>query len=146
MTYPANDLSTLIEGANTFSISLSGKQLAQFARYKELLLEWNRRINLTAIIGEQDIQIRHFLDSLTCTLVTGDLSGQAMVDAGTGAGFPGLPLKIYYPELKLALVESVSKKTSFVRFMFWLIKFGILKQQNYQDFPTINLSFCILFM
>ncbi len=114
MTFPANDLSTLIEGANTFSLSLSGKQLAQFARYKELLLEWNKRINLTAIIGEQDIQIRHFLDSLTCTLVTGDLSGQAMVDAGTGAGFPGLPLKIYYPELKLTLVESVSKKTSFL--------------------------------
>jgi 16S rRNA (guanine527-N7)-methyltransferase len=114
MPLPSSDLSHLVGSANAFSLSFSDTQLAQFAHYKELLLDWNKRINLTAITGDQGIQVRHFLDSLSCTIVTGDLSGQALVDCGAGAGFPGLPLKIYYPELHLVLVESVSKKTGFL--------------------------------
>jgi 16S rRNA (guanine527-N7)-methyltransferase len=115
MSEAAPDLDPLIDGANAFSIELSEQQLSQFEKYKELLLIWNEKINLTAITGDRDIQIRHFLDSLTCTLVTGDLNGESMVDAGTGAGFPGLPLKIFYPDMSLTLVESVSKKALFLQ-------------------------------
>ncbi|MBK8984766.1 MAG: 16S rRNA (guanine(527)-N(7))-methyltransferase RsmG [Chloroflexi bacterium] len=93
---------------------LTAVQLAQFACYLALLLEWNERLNLTAVRQPEAIQQRHFLDSLTCALVTGDLNGRVLIDVGTGAGFPGLPLKILYPELQLTLVESVAKKTDFL--------------------------------
>jgi 16S rRNA (guanine527-N7)-methyltransferase len=77
-------------------------------------LDWNQRLNLTAITDPAVIPIRHFLDSLTCAIVTGDLSGQSLIDVGTGAGFPGLPLKILYPDLELTLGESVQKKADFL--------------------------------
>jgi 16S rRNA (guanine527-N7)-methyltransferase len=109
---PVPDLAAL---AAAFGIALSAAQVAQFEQYRQLLIEWNERINLTAITDPADIQVRHFLDSLTCALATGDLNGQSLVDVGTGAGFPGLPLKILYPELKLTLVESVAKKTHFLQ-------------------------------
>jgi len=114
MTSGVDDLETLVESAKRFSISLDDRQKTRFSRYMELLLEWNEKINLTAITNDKDIQISHFLDSLTCTLATGNLSSQTLVDAGTGAGFPGIPLKIYYPDMKLTLVESVTKKATFL--------------------------------
>jgi 16S rRNA (guanine527-N7)-methyltransferase len=117
MSNPRTELSWLIAGAQSLSIHLSDKQLTQFSVYKELLLEWNARINLTAITGVKDIQIRHFLDSLSCSLATGDLNEAALIDAGTGAGFPGLPLKILNPNMKLTLVDSVSKKAAFLRIL-----------------------------
>lgn len=95
-------------------LQLNDAQLAAFLRYQELLQTWNRRVNLTAVDDPEGIRNRHFLDSLSCATVTGDLTGQNLVDAGTGAGFPGLPLKILYPQLKLTLVESVSKKVAFL--------------------------------
>ncbi|MCI0575640.1 MAG: 16S rRNA (guanine(527)-N(7))-methyltransferase RsmG [Chloroflexi bacterium] len=107
-------VSFLAEGAAAWGLELTAGQLAHFARYQELLLAWNERLNLTAITGPADIQVRHFLDSLSCTLVTGDLTGQRVVDVGAGAGFPGLPLKILYPGLQLVLVESMVKKTRFL--------------------------------
>jgi 16S rRNA (guanine527-N7)-methyltransferase len=95
-------------------ISLNDEQLRQFARYQALILEWNERINLTAVKEPHEIQRRHFVDSLTCTLLTGNLTGKSLVDVGSGAGFPGLPLKILYPEMKLTLVDSVGKKIAFL--------------------------------
>lgn len=105
----------LAQHAADFGISLSDEQLDQFARFQELLQEWNRRINLTAIDDARGIQLRHFLDSLTCTLATGNLNGRSLVDVGAGAGFPGLPLKILYPHMRLTLLESVTKKTRFLQ-------------------------------
>lgn len=104
----------LAEQAATFGLMLTPPQLAQFARYEALLLAWNEQLNLTAVRDPAGIRLRHFLDSLTCATVTGDLSGQRLIDVGTGAGFPGLPLKLLYPSLHLVLVESVGKKARFL--------------------------------
>ena len=108
-----NDL--MLSGAAQLGISLTQSQLGQFELYQQLLNEWNQRINLTSICEIEQIQKRHFLDSLTCILVTGDLSGKSLVDVGFGAGFPGLPLKICFPSLRLTLIESIQKKTSFLQ-------------------------------
>lgn len=105
---------TLATYTAAFNLALTADQLAQFDQYQALLLDWNQRFNLTAVTDPAAIQIRHFLDSLTCATVTGDLDGRRLVDVGTGAGFPGLPLKILYPGLQLTLVESVAKKTRFL--------------------------------
>jgi 16S rRNA (guanine527-N7)-methyltransferase len=106
-----NELATW---AASFGLNLTDEQLAQFAVYEALLLEWNERISLTAIREPRAIRIRHFLDSLSCATVTGPLNGQSLIDVGSGAGFPGLPLKILYPAIRLTLVDSVAKKTRFL--------------------------------
>jgi 16S rRNA (guanine527-N7)-methyltransferase len=89
-------------------------QVVQFAAYEALLLEWNERIALTAIREPGPLRVRHFLDALSCAAATGPLDGQSLIDIGSGAGFPGLPLKILYPDLRLTLVDSVAKKARFL--------------------------------
>ena len=93
---------------------LSPAQLAQFAAYEALLLAWNERIALTAIREPRQLRIRHFLDALSCAAATGPLDGRRLIDVGSGAGLPGLPLKILYPDLRLTLVDSVAKKARFL--------------------------------
>jgi 16S rRNA (guanine527-N7)-methyltransferase len=102
-------------GLQNLGLDLSETQSAQFARYQELLQEWNQRFNLTAVRSPEGIETTLFLNSLTCAVATGDLSGQRLVDVGTGAGFPGLPLKILCPALDLTLVDSAGKKAEFLR-------------------------------
>ncbi|MCA9960652.1 MAG: 16S rRNA (guanine(527)-N(7))-methyltransferase RsmG [Anaerolineales bacterium] len=108
------ELDLLIQETAKLGIVLTAVQLQQFAHYQALLLAWNKQMNLTAIREPADIQLKHFLDSLTCASVMGDLAQTQLLDVGTGAGFPGLPLKILVPELHVTLVESVAKKTRFL--------------------------------
>ena len=103
-------------GAAALGIGLSPDQLAAFNCYREALLAANRRTNLTAITDPAEVEIRHFVDSLTCLLAWPTVTGRPMqvIDIGAGAGFPGLPLKLICPQITLALVDSVRKKTAFL--------------------------------
>jgi 16S rRNA (guanine527-N7)-methyltransferase len=96
-------------------VRLTPGQLAALEAYERELLDWNARINLTAIQEIEQIRMKHFLDSITCLRVMRESSMERVIDVGTGAGFPGIPLKICCPSMHLTLVESVGKKASFCR-------------------------------
>ena len=94
-------------------LKLSPRQLRAFRDYERELLSWNEKFNLTAIREVEDIRTKHFLDSLSTLLELKDPAPTTLVDVGTGAGFPGIPLKIALPDLRLTLVESIGKKSEF---------------------------------
>ncbi len=96
-------------------LHLSKRQVSDLKRYEEELLSWNTRFNLTAIRDAEGIRTRHFLDSLSCLLAFRDSQPGRLIDIGTGAGFPGLPIKIVLPHIRLVLVDSVGKKADFCR-------------------------------
>ena len=112
-------------------IELDKEQLEKFEIYLRLLKKWNRVHNLTAIKNDREIVLRHFCDSLSLVIFFKDINyepiGKSLVDVGTGAGFPGVPLKIYYRSLELHLIESVTKKCSFL---------NLLKLQLKEDFTV----------
>ena len=93
--------------------NLSNEQIRQFDLYRKLLLEWNEKFNLTAITDEEEIEEKHFIDSLLPTKFV-ILNKGKLLDIGSGAGFPGIPLAIYQPNLKVTLLESNGKKVSFL--------------------------------
>jgi 16S rRNA (guanine527-N7)-methyltransferase len=94
--------------------SINGHQLTQFGVYRQELRDWNRRINLTSLTDDLDIIDKHFIDSLLLVRYESLRHGIKVADVGTGAGFPGLPIEIYRPDIRLLLLESVGKKTRFL--------------------------------
>jgi len=96
-----------------FNVHITARQVMSLITYEKELLEWNQKFNLTAIRDTESIRTKHFLDSFSCVLAWKASPPNHLIDVGTGAGFPGLPLKILYPNLKLTLVESVGKKAMF---------------------------------
>jgi 16S rRNA (guanine527-N7)-methyltransferase len=95
------------------NLNLNAAQLAALETYEAELIAWNQMVNLTAIDQPEKIRVKHFLDSLTCVLVMRDTPMARVIDVGSGAGFPGIPLKIICPSMHLTLVESVGKKAAF---------------------------------
>ncbi|AUG59111.1 16S rRNA (guanine(527)-N(7))-methyltransferase RsmG [Acetivibrio saccincola] len=109
-----NELIKLLkDGASEFNINLEKEDIESFFKYKETLLKWNKNINLTAITDDRDIIIKHFIDSISVVPYIGkDL--KKVIDVGTGAGFPGIPLKIIKKDLNVTLLDSLEKRTKFL--------------------------------
>lgn len=109
-------------------IGLEQEQIRQFYKYMELLIEWNEKVNLTAITDPKEIILKHFIDSLT---IAKDIKeGKTLVDVGTGAGFPGIPLKIYRKDIKVTLVDSLNKRINFLN--------EVIKELNLSNIETIH--------
>jgi 16S rRNA (guanine527-N7)-methyltransferase len=111
-------------------LHLTRSQLSALSLYERELVDWNMRFNLTAIRDPQEIHVKHFLDSFTCLQVMGEKHYGRLIDVGTGAGFPGIPVKIVRPKLQLTLVESVGKKAEFCRHVVSIL--------NLQDVKVIQ--------
>lgn len=105
----------LNRGCGELGISLNDQQAQQFISYLEILQKKNQEMNLTAIEEDEEIITKHFLDSLTATRAMDLQKGTKVIDIGTGAGFPGVPLKIYRPQIQLTLLDSLNKRINFLR-------------------------------
>lgn len=103
----------LEKGSKELGIPLSEHKIEQLEKYADLLVQWNEKINLTAITSSEEIAVKHFLDSLT-PILTNNVRGD-VIDVGTGAGFPGLVLKIACPEIRLTLLDSLNKRITFLK-------------------------------
>jgi 16S rRNA (guanine527-N7)-methyltransferase len=112
----------LVQAAQVlFNVHLTGRQVIALTTYERELIEWNQKFNLTAIRDEKGIRTKHFLDSFSCVLAWKANPPANLIDVGTGAGFPGIPLKIIYPNTKVTLVESVGKKAMFCQHIVRLL-------------------------
>lgn len=103
----------LEDGALKFNVNLEKKDVESFLKYKDILLEWNKKINLTAIEDDREIIIKHFIDSISVAPFI-KKQNKKIIDVGTGAGFPGIPLKIIMKDLDVTLLDSLEKRTKFL--------------------------------
>ncbi len=118
----------MIINVDKLGITLSEIQLKQFYNYMNLLIEWNKRINLTAITEPDEIILKHFVDSLTISKYISD--GTRVVDVGTGAGFPGIPLKIYRQDIEITLLDSLQKRINFLD--------EVIRELNLEKIETVH--------
>ena len=118
-----------IKELEQLNIKITDKKLEQLEKYYELLVTENKKYNLTAITNKEDVYLKHFYDSLTITKII-ELDNQSLCDIGTGAGFPGIVLKIFYPNLSITLVDSTLKKCKFLEF--------VIKELNLTNIKVLN--------
>ena len=111
-----NDI--LVEDFKLLGVSLSDKQIAQFMQYYEMLIAWNQVMNLTAITEYADVVKKHFVDSISIVKACDVDKFVSVIDVGTGAGFPGLVLKIVFPDLHITLLDSLNKRVQFLNHVF----------------------------
>lgn len=97
----------------SLNIELTDKQYEQFQIYYDVLIEWNEKMNLTALTEEHDVFVKHFFDSI-CLIKAVQLNSQSILDVGSGAGFPSIPLKIIYPDLKITIIDALNKRIKFL--------------------------------
>ncbi len=120
----------LIEELKKININLDEKKQNMLDEYYELLLEWNEKINLTSITKKEDVYLKHFYDSLTLIKAVNLNDNLSLCDIGTGAGFPGLVLKICFPNLKITLVDSLSKRVDFLK--------KVIEKLNLKDIDAVH--------
>lgn len=106
-----------INALKNHNISLDEKQIKQFQRYYEMLVEWNEKMNLTNITAKPEVYLKHFYDSITPAFYF-PFKDQSLADIGAGAGFPSIPLKICFPQLKVTIVDSLNKRITFLNELF----------------------------
>ena len=112
------------------NITLSVKQLDQLEKYYQLLIEWNQKINLTRIMNKEEVYLKHYYDSLTITKVVDLKEVNTLCDVGTGAGFPGIVLKIMFPNLKVTLIDSLQKRVNYLN--------EVIKELDLKDITAIH--------
>ena len=115
---------------NELGITLTDKQKQQFDKFYELLVEWNKFMNLTGITDYEEVNEKHFVDSLSIVKAIDMESVESVIDVGTGAGFPGIPLKIAFPHLKVVLLDSLNKRINFLN--------EVIAQLGLTDIKTIH--------
>ena len=113
-----------------FGLELSDEQIQQFSKYYDMLIEWNKVMNLTAITDKEEVIIKHFADSLLLSKYKNLHDNLCVIDVGTGAGFPGIPLKIAYPELKVTLMDSLNKRLKFLD--------NVISELNLENITTVH--------
>ena len=113
-------MTTLIDEASALGLPLTPEQETQFDDYARELAVWKEHTNLTAISDPDAVRLRHFLDSLTILKAVPMTPGLRVIDVGTGAGFPGLPLRMVCPDIQLTLLEATGKKTAFLQLFNFL--------------------------
>ena len=108
-------IETLVNALAKENVALNETQISQFEKYYQLLIEWNEKMNLTAITEPKEVAIKHFYDSITFLFHTDIKECEKVIDVGTGAGFPGIPLKIMRPDIQLTLLDSLNKRLIFLQ-------------------------------
>ena len=124
------DTKTFLSDLEKLRITLSNEQLEQFLIYYEMLVEWNEKMNLTAITDFQDVMKKHFVDSVSLIKAYDVTKSVLIIDVGTGAGFPGLALKIAFPQLRVTLLDSLNKRILFLD--------AVIDKLNLSDVETIH--------
>ncbi len=111
-----------IKAIAKMNIDYTEEKLSKLEKYYELLVEWNKKMNLTAITDKKEVYLKHFFDSLTLTKVIDLNKEKSLCDIGTGAGFPGIVLKIFFPHLKITLIDSLNKRLIFLNEVVKVLK------------------------
>lgn len=115
------DKETFVKELEKIGVNITNEQLEQLDKYYQLLIEWNEKVNLTRITEEKDVYLKHFYDSITlCRII--NLENLSLCDVGTGAGFPGIVLKIMFPTLSITLVDSLLKRVNFLNIVIKELK------------------------
>ncbi len=112
----------IVEGAKAFGLELDQEQVSLFAAHADELIKWNKKFNLTTITDPRDMALKHYLDSIVPARRISPYA--SLLDVGSGGGFPGIPLKIVYPSLKLTLIDSSRKKTNFLKHTLRILHFN----------------------